>query len=106
MTRVRSRTGARSRTGLDMDLAAELRARLDPEAHPASAAMIRAADAERPSTLAAAFVAQAIHFGLADPDRACGRLARARSIRERTPIGGHPDRKPSATPIYLEDDDE
>lgn len=69
--------------------------------------MIRAAEAERPSSLAALFVAQAIGCGLTDPDRACGRLARARSIRERTPIGGHPGRTvgPTTTP-YLEDDDE
>jgi hypothetical protein len=108
MPRVRSRSAARLRTGLDLPLADELAARLDPAAHPATVAAIALAEAERPNSLVDLMVRRALHLApFSDRSTTLARLARARDLRARTPIGGNPGRRTAPmTPPYLEETDD
>jgi hypothetical protein len=100
MPRVRSRRRLSATDPLaGVPLTAELRARLSPGDYPAIAAAIVDAERARPDSLAALLCKIALARAESDPSGALAKLARARTFRASTPIGGY---RPGPAATYLD----
>jgi hypothetical protein len=98
--RVRSRRALASRDPLaNLSLALELEARCAPGTLPAVDRAIREAEAERPSHLCALTCEMALRRAESDVPGALAKLARARTFRALTPLGGY---RPQERGAYLD----